>query len=49
MEMIHNLHSIKTAPDIWEYFKRIYNQGNTAKSFQLELEISNWKQHNLSI
>ena len=47
--MINNLRSFSTAQEMWNYFKRIYNQDNAAKCFQLELEIANYKQGNLSI
>ena len=47
--MINNLRSFSTAQEMWNYLKRIYNQGNSAKHFQLELEIANYKQGDLSI
>lgn len=47
--MINNLRSYSTAKEMWDYLKRIYNQDNTAKRFQLELEIANYHQGNLSI
>ncbi|KAI4331744.1 hypothetical protein L6164_016702 [Bauhinia variegata] len=34
---------------MWDYLKLIYYQDNTARRFQLELEISNFNQGNLSI
>lgn len=34
---------------MWNYLKRIYKKDNAAKRFQLELEITNNKQGNLSI
>ena len=48
-QMINNLRSFSTAQEMWNYLKRIYNQDNAAKRFQLELEITNYKQGNLSI
>ncbi|XP_058776283.1 uncharacterized protein LOC131650597 [Vicia villosa] len=47
--MINNLQSFSTAQEIWNYLKRIYNQDNSEKHFQLELEIANYKQGDLSI
>lgn len=47
--MINNLRSFSTAQEMWNYLKRIYNQDNAAKRFQLELEIANYKQGNLSV
>ncbi|XP_058769152.1 uncharacterized protein LOC131643021, partial [Vicia villosa] len=47
--MINNLRSFSTAQEMWNYLKRIYNQDNAAKRFQLELEIANYKQGTLSI
>ncbi|KAG6521505.1 hypothetical protein ZIOFF_018626 [Zingiber officinale] len=34
---------------MWDYLKRIYHQDNTARRFQLELEIGNLSQGDLSI
>jgi len=48
-QMINNLRSFSTAQEMWNYLKRIYNQDNAAKRFQLELEIANYKQYNLSV
>ncbi|KAL5777429.1 hypothetical protein ACOSP7_010355 [Xanthoceras sorbifolium] len=47
--MVNNLRSFTTAKQMWEYLKRIYNQDNNARRFQLELEIANYNQGNLSI
>lgn len=47
--MINNLRAFSTAKDMWDYLKRIYNQDNVAKRFQLELDIANYRQGNLSI
>ena len=44
-----NLKPYKTAKDMWEYLKKVYNQDNTAKRFQLEYDIANYSQGNLSI
>jgi hypothetical protein len=46
-QMINNLRSFSMAQEMWNYLKRIYNQDNAAKRFQLELEIANYKQGNL--
>jgi hypothetical protein len=35
--------------EIWDYFRRIYSQNNSAKKFQVEMCIANYKQGNLSI
>ncbi|XP_050877563.1 uncharacterized protein LOC127081339 [Lathyrus oleraceus] len=48
-QMINNLRSFSTAQEIWNYLKHIYNQDNSAKRFQLELDIANYKQGDLSI
>lgn len=47
--MINNLHSFSIAQKMWNYLKRIYNQDNAVKRFQLELEIANYKQGTLSV
>ncbi|KAK2354222.1 coiled-coil domain-containing protein [Trifolium repens] len=41
--------SFSTAQEMWNYLKRIYNQDNAAKHFQLELEIANYRQGTFSI
>jgi len=47
--MINNLRSFGTGKEIWDYFRRIYSQNNSAKTFQVEMGIANYKQGNLSI
>lgn len=47
--MVNNLRSFSTAKKMWDYLQCIYDQDNTARQFQLELEISNFSQGNLSI
>ena len=47
--IVFNLRSYKTAKDMWEYLKKVYNQDNKAKRFQLEYDIANYSQGNLSI
>jgi hypothetical protein len=48
-QMINNLRSFSTAQEMWNHLKRIYDQDNAARRFQLELEIANYKQGNLSV
>lgn len=48
-QMINNFRSFSTAQEMWNHLKRIYNQDNAAKRFQLELERANYKQGNLSV
>ena len=47
--IVFNLKSYRTAKDMWEYLKKVYNQDNTVKRFQLEYDIANYSQGNLSI
>ncbi|KAG6501099.1 hypothetical protein ZIOFF_040967 [Zingiber officinale] len=47
--MVNNLRPFNTTKEMWDYLKRIYHQDNTAKRFQLELEIGNLSQGDLSI
>ncbi|XP_042988671.1 uncharacterized protein LOC122316204 [Carya illinoinensis] len=47
--MVNNLQSFTTAKEMWDHFRRVYYQENTARKFQVELEISSYKQGNLSI
>ena len=47
--MVNNLRSFNTAKEMWDHLKRVYHQDNTARRFQLELEISTCSQGNLSI
>ncbi|KAL5743844.1 hypothetical protein ACOSQ2_026960 [Xanthoceras sorbifolium] len=47
--MVNNLRSFGTAKEMLDYLKCIYHQDNTARRFQLELEMSNFSQGNLSI
>ncbi|XP_037496062.1 uncharacterized protein LOC105649547 [Jatropha curcas] len=44
-----NLRSSKTAKAMWDYLKKVYNQDNAARHFQLESDIANYSQGNLSI
>ncbi|KDO39077.1 hypothetical protein CISIN_1g045690mg [Citrus sinensis] len=47
--LVLNLKPYKTAKDMWEYLKKVYNQDNTAKCFHLEYEIARYSQGDLSI
>ena len=47
--IVFNMRPYKTAKDMWEYLKKVYNQDNTARRFQLEYAIVNYSQGNLSI
>ena len=47
--MVNNLRSFSTVKEMWDYMQRIYHQDNNARRFQLELEIGNFSQGNLSI
>ena len=47
--IVFNLRPYKIAKDMWEYLKKVYNQDNTARRFQLEYDIVNYSQGNLSI
>lgn len=46
---ILNLKPCKTAREVWDYLKKIYQQGNAARQFQLELDISQYTQGTLPI
>ena len=47
--IVFNLRPYKTAKDMWEYLKKVYNQDNIARHFLLEYDIANYSQGNLSI
>ncbi|KAJ8766133.1 hypothetical protein K2173_021650 [Erythroxylum novogranatense] len=47
--MVNNLRSFSRAKEMWNHLQRIYHQDNNARGFQLELEMSNFCQGNLSI
>ncbi|TXG67369.1 hypothetical protein EZV62_008644 [Acer yangbiense] len=47
--IVLNLRPYKTAKTMWEYLLKVYHQDNTACRFQLEYEIANYTQGNLSI
>ena len=47
--IVFNLQSYKIAKDMWEYLKKVYNQDNITRRFQLEYDIANYSQGNLSI
>ncbi|KAK0606527.1 hypothetical protein LWI29_000191 [Acer saccharum] len=47
--MVNNLRGFTTVKQMWDYLWRIYYQDNSARKFQLELDIGNYRQGNLSI
>ncbi|KAJ8747052.1 hypothetical protein K2173_011373 [Erythroxylum novogranatense] len=47
--IVLNLRPYKTAKAMWDYLKKVYNQDNTARRFQLENDIANYSQGSLSI
>ncbi|KAJ0053502.1 hypothetical protein Pint_00159 [Pistacia integerrima] len=47
--MVNNLRGFTTVKAMWDYLRRIYYQDNFARKFQLELDIGNYRQGNLSI
>ena len=47
--IVFNLRLYKTTKDMWEYLKKVYNQDNIVRRFQLEYDIANYSQSNLSI
>jgi hypothetical protein len=47
--IVLNLRLYKTVKIMWEYLKKVYYQDNNARRFQLENDISNYSQYNLSI
>jgi hypothetical protein len=47
--IVLNLRLYKTVKTMWEYLKKVYYQDNNARRFQLENDISNYSQYNLSI
>jgi hypothetical protein len=47
--MVNNLRGFTTVKMMWDYLWQIYYQDNFAQKFQLELDIRNYRQGNLSI
>lgn len=47
--MVNNLRGFTTVKAMWDYLRQIYYQDNSARKFQLELDIGNYRQGNLSI
>jgi len=47
--IVLNLRPYKTAATMWNYLKKVYNQNNTARRFQLEHDIALFKQNSLPI
>ncbi|KAH7541833.1 hypothetical protein FEM48_Zijuj02G0009500 [Ziziphus jujuba var. spinosa] len=48
-QIVLSLRSFHFAKDMWDFLKKIYHQENSARRFQLELELSEYCQGNLSI
>lgn len=48
-QILLHLRPYKTAKEIWQYFRSVYYQDNSACNFQLELDISHLSQGLLSI
>ena len=48
-QYILNLKPYKTSKEMWEYLKQVYHQGNSARQYQLELEIAQYSQGTSSI
>nr|GMD01364.1 Retrovirus-related Pol polyprotein from transposon TNT 1-94 [Ipomoea batatas] len=44
-----SLNPYKTSRGMWDYLKNVYNQSNSARRFQLELELSQLSQGSMSI
>ena len=47
--MLLNLKPYKSSREMWDYLKKVYNQSNTARRFQLELELGQLSQGSMSI
>ena len=47
--IVLNLRPYKTAAPMWNYLKKVYNQNNAARRFQLEHDIALFKQDSLSV
>ena len=47
--MILNLRPYKSSKDMWGYLKKVYNQSNAARRFQLELELGQLSQGSMTI
>ncbi|KAH7545813.1 hypothetical protein FEM48_Zijuj01G0133700 [Ziziphus jujuba var. spinosa] len=48
-QIVLSLRSFHFAKDMWDFLTKIYHQENSARHFQLELELSEYCQCNLSI
>lgn len=44
-----NLRPYQTTKGMWNYLKKIYNKDNAARKYQLEFDISEYRQGNKSI
>ena len=49
LSILLNLRPYKTFRKMWEYLKKIYNQNNIERRFQLELELGQLSQGSMSI
>ena len=47
--LVLNLRPYKTAAAMWNYLHTVYNQDNSARSFQLEYEMANFTHGSISI
>ena len=47
--IVLNLRSYKTTKVMWDYLKKVYNQDNSTRRFQLEYEVANYSQGGLSV
>lgn len=45
LQIVLHLRPHKTAKGMWEYLKKVYDQDNSARRFQLGLEISEYSQN----
>jgi len=47
--MLLNLKPYKSSREMWDYLKKVYNQSNTTRRFQLELELGQLSRGSMSI
>ena len=47
--LILNLRPSKTVVEMWTYLKKVYSQSNTARRFQLELDLATLQHDSLTI
>ncbi|KAL6965390.1 hypothetical protein U1Q18_052463 [Sarracenia purpurea var. burkii] len=48
-QIVLYLRPYKTAKSMWEFFRKVYQQDNVARRFQLKYEIANYTRGDLSI